>query len=325
MKFAEETKFIREEPEVVIKHLKSVERKIIKTSPLNLRLVTGKESGAEKVILVVSNGDAKYYNVRESFLIKLLRWYNFPVHMMSRLSTETILSAANDFLLNIKSNTVHIKLENDEALTITGNQYSDLTDLDILQMCKGLGIEKISRNDFFMNLNSVKKYKIQPVPGDDCGIGFNIFNSETGFGALRVSHFILRYVCSNGATRQINKGEWKRLSHRNISRENALDYIKTSIKKIETSNAELALNLIYLSMLDSDKIIVTVKNRLSGFLGIKETEKLIDEFKTNTERGLKAFDGTQYSLFNFITAKAKDYDIHKRILLEDLAGNIFLS
>lgn len=325
MKFAEEKVFTGEKPETVIKHLKSVKREVIKSNPLNLRLVTGKESGAERVILVVSNGGAKYYDVRESFLIKLLRWYNFPVYMMNRLSTETILSAANDFLLNIKSDTVHIKLENEEALTITGKYYTDLTDLDILQMCEELNIGNVSRNDYFMNLNSFKKYEIQPVKGDDCGYGFNIFNSETGFGALRVSHFILRYICKNGATRRINNGERKRLNHRYISRQTALDYINECIAEVEKSNEEIASNLCSLTLLDSESKLEIVNNRLSGILGKKEADILIKEYRKKTERKVKEFEGTQYSLFNFITAKAKDYDIYKRTLLEDLAGNIFLS
>jgi len=325
MKFAEEKEFIREKPEVVINHLKSVKRETIAVNPMNLRLVTDTGSDSEKAILSVSNGYTKYYEVRKSFLIKLLRWYNFPVQIMNRLSTETVLSAANDFLLNIKSNTVLIKLENDEALTITGSSYTDLTDLDVLYLCKELGAENVSRNDFFLNLNSVNKFDVQPVPGDDCGFGFNIFNSETGFSSLRVSHFILRYICSNGATRAIKNGERKRLSHRNLSRSDALDYINKSVEEIEASKAELELNLCYLTMLDSDIIMETVNNKLTDILGKKETGILIREFRLNTERGVKDFDGTQYSLFNFITEKAKNYDINKRTLLEDLAGNIFLS
>jgi len=35
--------------------------------------------------------------------------------------------------------------------------------------------------------------------GDVCGFGYNVVNSETGFRALAISHYILRYVCSNGA------------------------------------------------------------------------------------------------------------------------------
>jgi hypothetical protein len=325
MKFAEGKEFIRVKPEVVIRHLESVKRERIAVNPMNLRLVTGKGSDSEKVILIVSKGYSKYYEVRKSFLIKLLRWYNFPVHIMDRLSTETVLSAANDFLLNIKSNTVHVKLENEEALTITGSSYTDLTDLDVLYLCNESGAENVSRNDFFLNLNSRKKYNFEPVPGDDCGFGFNIFNSETGYSSLKVSHFILRYICSNGATRAVKNGERIRLSHRNLRRSDALDYINKSVEEIEASKAELELKLCNLTMLDSDIIMETVNNKLTGVIGKKETENLTEEFRLNTERGLKDFDGTQYSLFNFITAKAKDYDIYKRTLLEDLAGNIFLS
>lgn len=325
MKFAKQIEFKNEKPETVIKHLKTVKRETVKANPLSLCLKTGTGNDAEKIFLMVANGKTKYYEVRKSFLMKLLKWYSFPTHIIPRLSTETIVSAANDFLLNIKSGEVFIKLENDEAITITSNRYTDIPDLEILELCNSLGIKKVNRNDFFMSIYSEEKLKFQPYPGDDCGFGFNIFNSETGFGALRISHYILRYVCSNGATVGIKKEEWKPLVHYDISKKDALVYIISSLKDIEVTRKIVFQKLKALKGQDAVDSIEKVKRNVAGILGYQESLKLLNEYNNSTKSRLKDFDGSQYSLFNFLTYKAKSYDIYRRTQLEQLAGNIFLS
>lgn len=325
MKFAEQKTFIREKPDKVISYLKNVQREVIKVKPYNLRLVTGKGSDSEKVLLMVVNGEEKFFEVRESFLHKLMKWYSFPLYILDRLSTETILSAANDFLLNIKSDDVFVKLENGQALTITSGRYADLPDLEILNLCSELGIDIVSRNDFFMSIYSSQKYNFEPVKGDLCGFGVNIFNSETGFGALKISHYILRYVCRNGATASTGLYESKPLVHSNISREFVLDYINKSLEEINNSRSLLFSRLSGLKSMESEKILVSVKRKLTGVVGYQESDKLIKEYNRKTKQYSKEFDGSQYSLFNFITLKAKNYNEYKRTTLENLAGNIFLS
>lgn len=326
MKFAEQKEFKLAKPEDVIKHLKSVKRDTFKTDPLSLRLKTGTGADAEKVFLMVSNGYTKFYDVRKSFLMKLLKWYNFPAHILPRLSTETVVSAANDFLLNIKSGEVFIKLENEEALTITSNRYTDIPDLDIIELCKHLGFDKVSRNDFFMSIYSKEIVKTEPIPGDTCGFGYNIFNSETGFGALQISHYILRYICSNGATVGINDEGWKPLIHYNISHEDVLNYINTSIQQLQARRYIIVNKLKTLKEQEVKKNnLETIKRKLSGLLGYQVSHKLIEEFDLRTKHDENDFDGSQYSLFNFLTYKAQSFDIYRRTQLEQLAGNIFLS
>lgn len=325
MKLAKPIEFKSEKPEKVIEHLRSVKRETIKASPLSLCLKTGTGTDAEKIFLMVSNGNTKNYEIRESFLMKLLKWYSFPTHVIPRLSTETVVSAANDFLLNIKSNEVFIKLENDEALTITSNKYTDIPDLEILERCSKLGFKEVSRNDFFMSINSKEVVKTQPVKCDECGFGYNVFNSETGFGALKISHFILRYICSNGATVGINKDGYKPLIHYNISRDEVFAYIDSSIKELETKRSEVIINLKQLHSQEDKNKLETVKRKLSGLLGYQTAQKLMEEYIWMSQSKEKDFDGSQYSLFNFLTSKAKNYDIYKRTQLEHLAGNIFLS
>ena len=52
--------------------------------------------------------------------------------------------------------------------------------------------------------------EVAPIVNDFCGFGFDIVNSETGFASLAFNHFILRYVCTNGATTPINVYDGKK-------------------------------------------------------------------------------------------------------------------
>lgn len=325
MKLAKPIEFIKAKPEDVIKHLETVKRETVKVAPSSLRLKTGTGNDAEKVYLMISNGKATLHEVREAFIMKLLKWYSFPLHVIPRLSTETIVSVGNDFLLNIKSSYVSIKLENDEALTIMSNRYTDIPDIEILEKCDKMGFKEVSRNDFFMSINSKEVFKTEAVPGDDCGFGYNVFNSETGFGALKISHFILRYICSNGAMVGINNDDFKPLVHYNISREEVFRYIDNSIKELSIKRTEVISKLKSLhSQEDKDKL-ETVKRKLSGLIGYRNSQKLIEEYTLRSQSIDDDFDGSQYSLFNYLTSKAKTYDIYRRTQLEQIVGDIFLS
>ncbi len=324
MKFPEEKMFVLCKPEMVINHLKSVERRIIKTSPATLCLKTGTGSKSENLYLHRNNGVSERYRVRRTFLYKLLKWYSFPVHLLPRLSTETIVSAANDFLLNINSPYVSVKLENDEALTITSEKYTDIPDLDILEMCSEAGISEVSRDDFCMRIYSQEECKVAPIPGDDCGFGFNLFNSETGFMALKISHYILRYICSNGAVAAVNSGN-KTLIHYNLNRNEVFDYIKSSIKKIGESREHIINKLKLLNQSKADKKTIEEAGRkLSGMLGYQEAHKLMKVYEENTISKFEGFDSTKYALFNFITSSAKGYNIYKRALVEQVAGEMLV-
>lgn len=327
MKFKKQKEFKAAKPETVIKHLKGVKRDIIKVDPSSLLLKIGNGKETEGILLAVSNGSVRHFPVRETFILKLLKWYNFPAHLLSRLSTETIVSTANDFLLNIRSGNVFVKLENEEALTITSKRYADFPDLEILQMCQQYGINTVTRNDFFMSMNSNIISKKQPVKGDYCGFGFNIINSETGFASLQASHYILRYICSNGAMVKLGTNDNKRkpLVHYNLDRDEIVKYLDVSLKEIRETGEEMVKKLSEINSLKSTEILEKTRKGLSGILGFTEAAELIKKYILYTESKLKDFDGSQYALFNFITSQAKKYDIYKKTQMEHLAGNLFLN
>ena len=92
-----------------------------------------------------------------------------------------------------------VTVEDGEALSLTSMRYNELSDAEVLDRAERIGVASVSRNDYFMRVYSNTEYEVEPVPGDVCGLGYNVFNSETGFRSLSVRLFIRRYVCSNGA------------------------------------------------------------------------------------------------------------------------------
>lgn len=300
--------FSNANPEVVIDFLESRKIEKIETSPSNLKIV----GEGNSLHLRIMNGTVKEFPIRRAFLYKLLRWYKFPLSLIYNLSVETISSICNDFLINIKSDSVFVKIENGQALTILSKNYNELTDLEILKNLSNIGISRISRNDFFMSVNTKEKYKIKPYPGDDFGIALNITNSETGFRALTVQQFLYRYTCSNGAyTSLSDDNDNVRYHYGNYDLQNFLSDKVNKIKETRNSIFE-KLSKLNSNPVDEDKL-KNVEKGIATVLGSDKAKKFLADFSPNK---------TMYDLFNYITERAKGFDLSKRYFLESFAGSL---
>lgn len=302
--------FIDAKPDVVIDYLKSRETNKIEINPANLKVV----NGGRFLVLQVMNGKIREYPVRRTFLCKLLRWYGFPISQLTKLSTETVTSICNDYLMNIKRDKVIVKTEKEDALSILSPDYNEITDLGIIGEVAALGVRIISRNDFFMSITTEEKLRTQPVKGDNCGIGLNIVNSETGFRALTVSHYILRYTCSNGAVARISGDDDDKRYH--YGNDDLSLFLNEKVKRATVERKILVDKLLRLN----DKKIRNTKEyyikKIETVLGKKEAAIFFNNFNDKL---------TQYELFNLITSNAKKYDLSKRYFLESFAGEIIFS
>lgn len=302
--------FIDAKPEVVIDYLKSRVTNKIEVNPANLKVV----NGGRFLVLQVMNGKIREYPVRRTFLYKLLRWYGFPIGQLSKLSTETVTSICNDYLMNIKRDKVIVKTEKEDALSILSPDYNEITDLGIIGEVAALGVRSISRNDFFMSITTEEKLRAQPVKGDDCGVGLNIVNSETGFRALTVSHYILRYTCSNGAVARISEDDDDKRYH--YGNADLSLFLNEKVKRATVERKILVDRLLRLN----DKKISNSKEyyikKIEPVLGKKEAAIFFNKLNDKL---------TQYELFNLITSNAKRYDLSKRYFLESFAGEIIFS
>jgi len=302
--------FIDAKPDVVIDYLKSRETNKIEVNPANLKVV----NGGRFLVLQVMNGKIREYPVRRTFLYKLLRWYGFPISQLMKLSTETITSICNDYLMNIRRDKVIVKTEKEEALSILSPDYNEITDLDIISKVAALGVRSISRNDFFMSIATEEKLRTQPVKGDDCGVGLNIVNSETGFRALTVSHYILRYICSNGAVARISEDDDDKRYH--CGNEDLNLFLNEKVKRATVERKILVDKLLRLNNKKVSNSKEYYIKKIEPVFGKKEAAIFFNDFSSEL---------TQYELFNFITSNAKRYELSKRYFLESFAGEIIFS
>ena len=308
LKLKEGREFSQADPAQVIDFLKSRSLKRIQVSPESLH-ITGDGLG---FTLQTSNGAVHEYPARKSFVYKLLKWFSFPLEQLNRLNTETVTLILNDYLLHIRSGEVTITIEDGDALTITSKGYSKLDDLDLLELCKPLGVEKVSRNDFFTRLYSEIRLKKEVVPGDDCGFGLNVLNSETGFRSLSVYHYIMRYQCTNGAVARIKTAEEGRV-HYGYPPGELRGWLKDQIGICEATRERLVQ-----SLMDSQSQRLGVEKegllkKLHSIAGRREGESIAGKIPD----GASVFDA-----FNVLTTEAKRFDVSRRLQLETLAGQL---
>ncbi|MGA9115155.1 MAG: hypothetical protein WB626_00085 [Bacteroidota bacterium] len=269
-------------------------------------------AAGKDLVLEMTNGAVRQHPMRAAFLEKLLKWFSFPVRYLERLDSQTVACVANDFLVGIRSGDVTVVLEDGEALTVTSGRYNRLEDLAILDRCKDLAMTSISRNDFFTRFYSEVKVKKEIVKGDECGFGVNIVNSETGFRALSVYHYILRYICTNGAVMRVGTGNEGKIHYG--WPEGELDaWLAGRIEVCQASRAKIIEEVSLTRTEQWDAFSSPVSRRLKGILGPDRSGSLLRDVSGSQ---------TLYDVFNRITNAAKSLDLNRRFDLELLAGGI---
>lgn len=311
MKTKEGKIFDRKPTAEVIDHIRSNTYCSYTISPSSLGLVEYNNS----LFLELNEKNRKRLPVRTSFLRKLLRWHKMPEDLNNILPDDLFLKVVNELLHKIKSWEVNVKLENNEALTITSQLFTEFKDLEVFDLIKSLNIKCISRNDYMTRFYTDKKEEAAPAAGDFCGFGFDIVNSETGFSSLSFNHFILRYVCKNGATTPINIYDAKKY-HYSETNESLGKFLNTQLNNSDQSRKQLIQFLKKSNDLEAIKFKNNTITRLNYTLGDWKGNEFMKDF---------VWQKSKYDLFNFITHKAKVFEIIKRYQLERLAGEIIFN
>ena len=261
--------------------------------------------------LRISNGKTGEYPVRGSFLFKLLKWYGFPSRLLDRLNIDTVTSVLNDYLLAIPGGDVNVTVEDGEALSLTSMRYNELSDAEVLDCAERVGVASVSRNDYFMRVYSNTEYEVEPVPGDVCGLGYNVFNSDTGFRSLSVRLFIRRYVCSNGAVVGMTSGgERVHYGHPDMELKK---FLEEQMRSGEEAMAEVGRLLTESAHRPSGPVAEQVSARLRPVIGKKRTDALLDELGEGA---------TAYDLANSITSLAQGLDLRRRLQAEAIGGEL---
>jgi len=309
MEYRTGPEFSQAGPEEVTAYLKDRRLRKYVLPPDRLHVV----NDGRELFLRVSAHRTEEYPVRGSFLFKLLKWYSFPSRQIDRLSIDTVTSILNDYLLAIPGGDVNVTIEDGEALALTSRRYNELSDLEVLEGAGRLGIASISRNDYFMRVYSRTDYEVEPVPGDLCGMGYNLFNSETGFRSLSVRLFIRRYVCSNGAVVGLTSGG-DRVHYGHPDMELS-GFLESQIRAGENQREEAAGLLVRSTQLSAAPEIERTSARLRQIIGKRRTEELVESLGE---------EPTVYELANAVTSVAQTLDIRKRLQAESIGGDLLV-
>ena len=264
--------------------------------------------------LRISNGKTGEYPVRGSFLFKLLKWYRFPARQVHRLSIDTVSSVLNDYLLAIPGGEVNVTLEDGEAVSITSNRYNELSDLEVLDCAERVGVACVSRNDYFMRVYSETKYEVEPVPGDVCGIGCNVLNSETGFQALSVYMFIRRYVCSNGAVVRLTAADERRVHYGHPDME-LKSFLQAQMRAGELLREEAGRCIAKSALMPLHAVIDGVTEQLRPLIGRRKSDEIVESLGE---------DATVYDLANAVTSFAQTLDLKRRLQAESIGGELLV-
>ncbi|MGA9115144.1 MAG: hypothetical protein WB626_00025 [Bacteroidota bacterium] len=265
----------------------------------------------QKLYVRTAEGATREFPIRRSFLLKILRWHSFPLPQLERLTIDTVTGLLNDYILSIRG-PVTLTVEDGEALTLTGERYRRIGDEEVLAFCEPLGIARIWRNDFALRVSLRSALLREVAPGDCCGFGVNVFNSETGFSALRVAHFILRLVCTNGAVVEIRAGGGKRV-HLGGGPGGLAVWLALRLNLARGEREKLVEALLAARASSGVEKARELRPTLRTLLGSARASRL-----------LSALDGTAsvYDLFNALTSEARAHGGALRLRLETLAGGL---
>lgn len=280
-------------------------------APERLRLA----DAGKTLVLEITNGSIHQYPVRRTMLLKLLKWFGFPLRLLDRLGVETVLGVANDFLLGIRSGDVTVMVEDGEALGITSGRYTRLEDLAILHRFSSPGVEKASRTDFFTRMYIPRTSAAAIRPGDDFEFGLNIVNSETGFRALGVYRYVFRLVCTNGAVVRIAVAD-DRIVHYGLPAERLEEWLAARVMNERGEPHDVVRRLRSAGDRAWDKVPAGLSRRLTAILGRTGGGRVVRELSGA---------GSGYDAFNRLTEEAKEHDPGTRFDLELAAGELTLA
>jgi len=298
-------------PAQVVDFLRSRETESVDDNASSFRV----SMHGRRFILEHVNGAVQQWPMRHAFFQKLLRWYHVPRKPLYRMEADALLPFLNG-ILRLINKSVTVRIEDGEALTITSPLFADVRDLDVLDRFTQ-PIEKITRTDFLMRAYTLLRVQAEAIPGDLCGFGANIFNSETGFLALEVTVYVHRYVCSNGATVALPRTRAGGLVHYDVSPDACERYLSAAMTDLnETIPALIAkIQAACTRRLPDERAVVA---RLNQIVDFPHGKTLYGSFQSKAS-------ATFYGLFNFLTNKAKSYPPERQMQIEAYAGELLSS
>jgi hypothetical protein len=307
--------FKNEKTELVLDYLKSRKRNEIISPAYKFSVVEENDH----LFLEYSNGHINRFPIREAFIIKLVNWYQIPLRIINLYELDTVLQLLNNTLRLIKGE-VSVVIENGEALTIISDSYTYIEDIKLIDRCKEIGIQSITRNDFFTRfyLEQKAEHQIELKKDDVVGFGYNVMNSETGLHSFQVFAYLLRMVCSNGAIMPTDY-LGKKFYHYNKNPQEAYNLIAKLPEHLSLYSIELNKQFIRAQKEQFDIDKYKDISRLNSILGFPEYKKFLDDYASKVNGS-----STIFSFYDYLTEKANLYDEVTRLELQKLAGRLLI-
>jgi len=197
--------------------------------------------------------------------------------------------------------------------------YTPVTNLDILTAAKAsLDISKARVTVFrgYLRLTGVTdRMTFQPAVGDILSGGWEITNNEFGKGALSMSQFVLRLICTNGAV--VSDEEDHRYMHRGWERAGLVQHLSTigeaTISRM--GGMDERLHRMTESRLGTRRHgdLGQVSARALGKAGLQEFHEVIKP------------DSSVYDAYNHLTLVSQQKKLGPRRELELIAGSLLPS
>lgn len=306
---------VRMKPEEFFEYRNKIQVQNIEVSPGALQAVM--KDG--KLFLEVEGQKSDLFRIEEIFIKKLFRWFYTGTEMVPLLSAEAKLHVVNNLLGAIfrrgqkyPDNFVKLRVEDGSVYSILARSYETVEDTEFYEVIKTFGITNIEHSPYLTRFLSDIRLQTEAVVGDRMGYALHFTNSQTGFGALSASVYVLRYWCSNGAVSSSEKG------HLFYHGPGAFWKFRNSIEGFEehfnTFIPEFDRGLIKARTIKYEKQFKTTVRYLIGpALSVYDTKEMMKQLERC---------GNLWEVYDHLTTAAKNYDIYQKFLLQEAAGNI---
>ena len=285
----------------------------------------------------ISSGGISYPITDWAFesLCSLLR---IPKEFARRIPVELFLENLNRLKVEHNQRIV-ILVSRNIIINVVPHPYIFAENRDILKHLDeimgqlNLELHEIRLSDRGMDISFLKEgVEVEPVPGDITRFGINVLNSETGFRGAKACFWLLRLVCTNGATLTNNWGKVNWSYDQRISYERSLYNFFEGISKLQVEFSQFSSFYKHLPVREVvAHEYINIWRRLSRIVGNEMADRItmVDKEERNRlNRELREGNRmlttglTLYDLYNSITEAARRYPFVQRRKMEGLGGSL---
>lgn len=272
------------------------------------------------------------YPVTRNAFEGLCRSVNIPSDFGRRIPQDLFIHNFDTLKAKLKRR-VHICISRETIISVNEITTDPIRNMEILKEASqraertGMKLHDVRLSDRGMQINLLDpRRNMEPVKGDITSVGLVLVSSETGFLKTTASLFLIRLVCSNGAT-------VKKAFNYQISSERCLHEFFDETEKTYFNYDTFSARYRRLTERELNAAeLLALHGRLAGLVGTSQADNLSNmsrahriELKNRIENegdrkhptGINAYD-----FYNSITHAAKAFSFVTRIKLESLGGSL---